>query len=171
MANLEALPIHKVPVHECLSRERTCRFSTESVELPFCSCSGHISPQKKQCRTGHSNGPKKTSTGGWTGVDLFFVLSGFLITGILLDSKNSSRFFYNFYARRILRIFPLYYAALIFALIVLPTFGFGYPDQISRAAPWLWSYCANIGWMLQTPAGVPWPSRGIDLRMFWSSRN
>ncbi len=85
---------------------------------------------------------------GWTGVDLFFVLSGFLITGLLVAAKGSSNYFRVFYARRTLRILPLYYAALI-VLFGLPMLGvmsheFVVPfhDQL-----WFWFYLQNFHWL------------------------
>lgn len=57
---------------------------------------------------------------GWAGVDLFFVLSGFLITGILFDTRNEPYRIQNFYVRRTLRIFPLYYGVMMGLLILQP---------------------------------------------------
>lgn len=57
---------------------------------------------------------------GWTGVDLFFVLSGFLITGILYDTRNDNGYFSKFYVRRALRLFPLIYGIAAVLLLLTP---------------------------------------------------
>ena len=85
---------------------------------------------------------------GWSGVDLFFVLSGFLITGILFDAKNGDSFFRAFYARRILRIVPVCYGFFIFILVVapwLPTLSqVARVDEFRDIQLWFWTFNVNI---------------------------
>lgn len=80
---------------------------------------------------------------GSNGVDLFFVLSGFLITGILIEARGRRQALRNFYMRRVLRIFPLYYGFLFVIYVLLPLF------HLARHVPfgdqwWFWTYCSNI---------------------------
>lgn len=90
---------------------------------------------------------------GWIGVELFFALSGFLITAGLLDTQSATNYFRGFYARRALRILPLYYTVLILLLIVAPAFHLGgallhanAKEQLS-----LWSFTVN--WTHAAPYG------------------
>jgi len=79
----------------------------------------------------------------WSGVDLFFVLSGFLIGGILYDAKNSTNYYRVFYYRRFYRIFPIYFIWLAVFLTGLYVFGSGGGPVIqkifNRYLP-VWSY-------------------------------
>lgn len=112
------------------------------------------------------------ATVGWTGVSLFFVLSGFLITGILLDAKGAPHYFRNFYARRTLRIFPLYYLVLFLAFVVAPLNPAlnteAYRDVASRQG-WVWTYTMN--WYLSFRAEIgtnPFAGDWIEMLHFWS---
>ena len=105
--------------------------------------------------------------GGWMGVDLFFVLSGFLITSLLLASVNSKHYFRNFFSRRVLRIFPLYYFFLLLffaGLLLLPT-----NEKAERTyvyyhtnQRWFWTYIQNWLMIKKGHASVPYLSH------FWS---
>ena len=88
---------------------------------------------------------------GWVGVDLFFVLSGFLITGILIDSRDRSGYLRTFYTRRALRIFPIYYLLLVVLFIWIPFgewwFAHGLSGEYQSLAAnqrWYWTYAVNV---------------------------
>jgi len=84
---------------------------------------------------------------GSYGVDLFFVLSGFLITGILYDARDKPYYFRNFYMRRLLRIFPLYYgvlALLFFMAPLIPLLQGATLDYLVERQAWAWLYGVNI---------------------------
>jgi peptidoglycan/LPS O-acetylase OafA/YrhL len=84
---------------------------------------------------------------GWIVLDVFFVMSGFLITGILVDTKSEKAYFRNFYARRFLRIFPVYYGTLFIYFVVLPRLGVMSPANVQELLDlqgWCWSYLSNL---------------------------
>src|SRR5271168_4673352 len=84
---------------------------------------------------------------GASGVELFFVLSGFLITGILYDARNEPHYFRNFYMRRLLRIFPLYYGVLALLFFVAPLISLlrgPTLDYLVHQQAWAWLYGVNI---------------------------
>jgi len=90
---------------------------------------------------------------GWLGVDLFFVLSGLLITEILINTVDRPGFLRNFYLRRILRIFPLYYLLLIVCLVILPLLP-SLKDTLRYYTDhqwWFWLYFQNWLYILHPP--------------------
>jgi len=106
---------------------------------------------------------------GWLGVDLFFVLSGFLITRILLDTREKPRFFTVFFARRFLRIAPLYFIVLAFVFGLLPRIvSFDSPalSFLRSNQGWFWTYLPNWGFVYHRRAfgNADW----LWLDHFWS---
>jgi len=104
---------------------------------------------------------------GWIGVDLFFVISGFLITGILLEARGGRRYFRNFYARRVLRILPLYYGYLALLLLLSGSaigkaLGAGY---FADHQVWFWTHTTN--WLLLRTPG-PGGAGAAGFGALWS---
>jgi len=106
---------------------------------------------------------------GWTGVNLFFVLSGFLITSILLESRDKPRYFRNFYGRRALRIWPVYVLVLVVCYLNAPWFiGPSIWDAV-RTAPW-WAYILflqNIFHLTLPPSIGPTWSLAIEEQYYF----
>ena len=88
---------------------------------------------------------------GWIGVQLFFALSGFLITGGLLDTQRSDHYFRDFYAKRALRILPLYYGVLFALLVVVPLIPAFSASISSEGQASLWLFTVN--WTHTAPYG------------------
>jgi peptidoglycan/LPS O-acetylase OafA/YrhL len=103
---------------------------------------------------------------GWVGVDLFFVLSGFLITGILMDVRNPEHALRRFYARRVLRIVPVYFAFLLFSLWLAPIVGTMHAEEVAqlhRTQLWYWTYSFNLLIAFHT-----WQATSFPLAHLWS---
>ena len=84
---------------------------------------------------------------GSYGVELFFILSGFLITGILYDARNEPHYFRNFYMRRVLRIFPLYYGVLALVFVAAPLIPLLRGQTLDFLVDhrwWAWLYAVNV---------------------------
>ncbi|MDD4973343.1 MAG: acyltransferase [Bacteriovorax sp.] len=108
---------------------------------------------------------------GWMGVDLFFTLSGYLITSILLKTKAEPNYLKNFFMRRSLRIFPLYYFFLIIYFIVLPYFFGEYSrfQHLESRQVWYWTYMSNFEIFFKQKWSDPahlW-SLGIEEQFYW----
>lgn len=101
---------------------------------------------------------------GWAGVNLFFVLSGFLITSILLESRTKPKYFRNFYGRRVLRIWPVYVLLLVVVYLEAPWFIGPSIGEAIRTAPW-WAYIfflQNLFHIALPPAVGPTWSLAIE---------
>jgi peptidoglycan/LPS O-acetylase OafA/YrhL len=111
---------------------------------------------------------------GWCGVSLFFVLSGFLITGLILDAGSSPRFYKNFFARRALRIWPAYWLLLLLYYVVVPLVSEG-PHAMLRecfSAPWPWLLLFLQNLRLLALPGAIGPTWSLALEqqfyLFWA---
>lgn len=105
---------------------------------------------------------------GWTGVDIFFVLSGFLITGILYDTRNDSKFFRRFFARRSLRIFPVFYLVVAVLLALTPLLQLQWRAGHALFLIYMGNFLANHDFSLYEIISANHASGKIFIGHFWS---
>lgn len=104
---------------------------------------------------------------GWAGVQLFFALSGFLISGALLDTRGAPNYYASFYERRVLRILPLYFGVLIVTFLVLAPLR-ALPQELLAARShqiWLWTFLSN--WTDSLGFSVPGFTHFWSLAVEW----
>jgi peptidoglycan/LPS O-acetylase OafA/YrhL len=104
----------------------------------------------------------------WVGVDLFFVLSGFLITGILFDTRHDSKFFKRFFLRRSVRIFPIFYFVLAVLLALTPFLHYRWHWGQLTFLVYLGNIFANRNWELYKLLTPVYPTFKVNLSHFWS---
>ncbi len=105
---------------------------------------------------------------GWVGVDLFFVLSGFLITGILFDTRADSHFFKRFFARRSLRIFPVFYLACTILLLLTPIFHYQWHWLQLTFLVYVGNFFGNYDFSLYEIVSPTHPAANVLIGHFWS---
>lgn len=105
---------------------------------------------------------------GWVGVDLFFVLSGFLITGILYDTREDPHFFKRFFARRALRIFPVFYLVTALLLLLTPVFHYQWHWLQLTFLIYLGNFFGNAHFGLYDVVSGNHPAANASIGHFWS---
>jgi peptidoglycan/LPS O-acetylase OafA/YrhL len=104
----------------------------------------------------------------WAGVDLFFVLSGFLITGILFDTRADSHYFTRFFLRRAVRILPVFYIVAALLLLLTPFFHYEWSWMYMSWPAYVGNMFGNYNWTYYNLVSANHPAATVEISHFWS---
>jgi peptidoglycan/LPS O-acetylase OafA/YrhL len=104
----------------------------------------------------------------WAGVDLFFVLSGFLITGILYDTRSDSHYFKRFFLRRAVRILPVFYVVATLLLLLTPVFRYQWSWMYLSWPAYVGNMFGNYNWTYYSVVSANHPAATVEISHFWS---